>query len=117
MLYHVNSCQKYKSLKSKQDRSQSKFTFGAGQGSNGNNLMIAKYSEKVIREALCEMIIIDEMPFMTVEGKGFQKLLRVLEPRFKVPSRYTVMKDCVKLYMRDKNTLKNNFLRLVKGFA
>jgi hypothetical protein len=30
MLYHVNSCQKYKSLKSKQDRFQSKFTFGAG---------------------------------------------------------------------------------------
>ncbi|XP_062158668.1 protein neprosin-like [Alnus glutinosa] len=91
------------------DRSQSKFTFEAGQGSNGNNLMIAKYSEKVIREALCEMIIVDEMPFMTLEGKGFQKLLRVLEPRFKVPSRYTVMKDCVKLYIRDKNILKNTF--------
>jgi hypothetical protein len=69
MLYHVNSCQKYKSLKSKQDRSQSKFTFGARQSGGGNNLMIAKYSEKVIREALCEMIIIDEMHFMTVEGK------------------------------------------------
>jgi len=92
MLYHVNSCQKYKSLKSKQDRSQSKFAFEAGQGSSGNNLMIAKYSEKVIREALCEMIIVDEMPFMTVEGKG-----------------YTVMKDCVKLYIRDKNILKNTF--------
>jgi hypothetical protein len=59
MLYHVNSCQKYKSLKAKQDRSQSKFTFGAGQGGSGNNLMIAKYSKKVIREALCEMIIVD----------------------------------------------------------
>jgi len=46
---------------------------------------------------------------MTVEGKRFQKLLRVLEPRFKVPSRYTMMKDCVKLYMRDKNILKNTF--------
>jgi hypothetical protein len=77
MLYHVNSCQKYKSLKSKHDRSQSKFTFGAGHSGGGNNLMIDKYSEKVI---------IDEMSFMTVEGKGFQKLLRVLEPRFKVPS-------------------------------
>jgi hypothetical protein len=117
MLYHVNSCQKYKSLKSKQDRSQSKFTFGAGQVGSGNNFMIAKYSEKVIREALCEMIIIDEMSFMTVEGNGFQKLLRVLEPRFKVPSRYTVMKDCVKLYMKDKNILKTRFLQLVKGFA
>jgi hypothetical protein len=69
MLYHVNSCQKYKSLKSKQDRSQSKFTFGVGQNGGGNNLMIIKYSEKVIREALCKMIIVDEMPFMTLEGK------------------------------------------------
>jgi hypothetical protein len=63
--------------------------------------MIAKYSEKVIRKALCEMIIVDEMPFMTEEGKGFQKLVKVLEPRFKVPYRYTMMKDCVKLYIRD----------------
>jgi hypothetical protein len=80
MLYNVNSCQKYKSLKSKHDRPQSKFTFGAEQSGGGNNLMIAKYSEKVIRETLCEMIIVDDMHFMTVEGKGFQKLLRVLEP-------------------------------------
>jgi hypothetical protein len=71
--------------------------------------MIAKYYEKVIRETLYEMIIVDEMPFMIVEGKGFQKLFKVLEPRFKVLSRYTVMKDCVKLYTRDKNTLKNTF--------
>jgi hypothetical protein len=71
--------------------------------------MIAMYFEKVIREALCEMIIVDEMSFMTVEGKGFQKLLRVLETRFKVLSRFTVIEDCVKLYMRDKNILKNMF--------
>jgi hypothetical protein len=29
--------------------------------------MIAKYSEKTIRETLCEMIIVDEMPFSTIE--------------------------------------------------
>jgi hypothetical protein len=33
--------------------------------------MIAKYSMKVIREIRYEMIIVNEMPFMTVEGKGF----------------------------------------------
>jgi hypothetical protein len=110
MLYHVSSCQKYKSLKAKQDRSQSKFTFEAKQDGSGNNLMIASYSEKAIRETLCEMIIVDEMPFMTVEGKGCQKFVKALEPRFKVHSRYTVMKDCLKLYIKDKNTLKNTFL-------
>jgi hypothetical protein len=110
MLYHVTACQKYKSLQAKQDRNQSKFTFGAKQDDTGNNLMIAKFSEKVIKEKLCEMIIVDEMPFMTVEGKGFLNFVKALEPRFKVPSRYTVMKDCLKLYIKDKITLKNTFL-------
>jgi hypothetical protein len=71
ILYHANSCQKYKSLKSKQDRSQSKFIFGALQSGGGNNLMIAKYSEKVIKEALCKMINVDEMPFYDF---GFKKI-------------------------------------------
>jgi hypothetical protein len=110
MLYHVSSLQKYKSQKAKEDRSQSKFTFGAKQNGTGNNLMIASYSEKAIRETLCEMIIVDEMLFMKVEGKGFQKFVKALEPRFKLPSHYTVMKDCLKLYIKDKNTLKNTFL-------
>ena len=55
------------------------------------------------------MIIVNEMPFMTVEGKGFLNFVKALEPRFKVPSRYTMMKDCFKLYIKDKNTLKNTF--------
>jgi hypothetical protein len=44
------------------------------------------------------------MPFSTVERMGFQKLFRVIEPRFKLHSRYTMMKDCVKLYLNNKNT-------------
>ena len=72
--------------------------------------MIAKFYEKIIREKLCEMIIVNEMPFMMVEGKGFLNFVKALEPRFKVPYRYTVMKDCLKLYIKDKNTLNNTFL-------
>jgi hypothetical protein len=52
MLYHMTACQKYKSLQAKQDRSQSKFTFGTKQDGTGNNLIIAKYFEKVIRKKL-----------------------------------------------------------------
>jgi hypothetical protein len=92
ILYHVIACQKHKSLQAKQDRSQSKFTFGAKQDSTGNNLMIANFSEKVIREKLCEMIIVNEIPFITVEGKGFLNFVKALKPQFKVPSHYTVMK-------------------------
>jgi hypothetical protein len=50
ILYHMTACQKYKSLQAKQDRSQSKFTFGAKQDDTVNNLMIANYFEKLIRK-------------------------------------------------------------------
>jgi hypothetical protein len=56
------------------------------------------------------MIIVNEMLFMMMEGKGFLKFVKALEPRFKIPSHYIVMKDCLKLYMKDKNTLNNTFL-------
>jgi hypothetical protein len=72
MLYHVKACQKYKSLKAKQYSFQSKFTFEFGQsqsdGGSCKNLMIAKYSEKLIRETLCEMIIVDECLFRQWRG-------------------------------------------------
>jgi hypothetical protein len=84
MLYHVKACQKYKSLKAKQENFQSKFTFEFGQsqsdGGSCKNLMIAKYSEKIFRETLCKMIIVDEMFFLTVERMGFKKLFSVIEP-------------------------------------
>jgi hypothetical protein len=95
MLYHIKACQQYNALLTNQDVSQSKFTFESvpseGEGDGGTNscknLMIAKYSEKIIRETLCEMIIVDEMPFSTVDRMRFKKLFKVLEPRFRLPSR------------------------------
>jgi len=85
MLYHVKACQQYKALLANQDASQSKFTFESvpseGDGGTGicKNLMIAKYSEKIF-ETLCELIIVDEIPFSTVDRMGFKKLFKILEP-------------------------------------
>jgi hypothetical protein len=84
---------------------------GDGGTSSCENLMIAKYSEKIIKETLCEMIIVDEMPFSTMDKMGFKKLFKVLEPRLRLPSRYTLMRDCIKLYMRTKETMKTKFLK------
>jgi hypothetical protein len=86
-------------------------------GASGNNLIVAKYSEKLIRETLCEMIIVDEFPFSVVEKMGVKKMFMVLEPRFKLPSCYTMMKDCVKLFMSKNDILKKSCLWLVKGFV
>ena len=109
MLCHVNACLKYKSLKCRQDKNQPKFTFKDKAG-EGNTFMIAKYDEKKIRDALTEFVIEDEMPFMMVDGSGFKKLIRVVEPHFKIPHRFTMMKDCVKTYLKTKSDLKYMFM-------
>ncbi|KAL0431053.1 UNVERIFIED_CONTAM: putative AC transposase [Sesamum radiatum] len=41
-----------------------------------------------------------------VEGEGFRAYSQVLEPRFVVPSRITVARDCMKLYVEEKKALK-----------
>ncbi|KAL0429250.1 UNVERIFIED_CONTAM: hypothetical protein Sradi_0551000 [Sesamum radiatum] len=52
------------------------------------------------------MVILDELPFKMVEGEGFRAYSQVLEPRFVVPSRITVARDCMKLYVEEKKALK-----------
>jgi len=32
-----------------------------------------------------------------VEGEGFQNFMKTVEPRYSIPSRYTMMRDCVRL--------------------
>ena len=54
------------------------------------------------------MIIRDELPFRVVEGEGFKDYSRLLEPRFVIPSRITVRRDCMKLFMENKKLLKNH---------
>ncbi|XP_059453467.1 zinc finger BED domain-containing protein RICESLEEPER 2-like [Corylus avellana] len=111
MLYHVNNCPKYKIHKTRQGKSQQMFTFEAKKG-EGNALMIAKYDEKKIKVALTEMVIEDELPFMFVDGNGLKKFMKVVEPRFNIPSRFTTMKDCVKAYLRTKSDLKHMFMTI-----
>ena len=56
------------------------------------------------------MIIVDELPFRFVEREGFRELMRTVEPRFRIPSRTTVMRDCLQLYMMEKEKLKYMFV-------
>jgi len=69
------------------------------------------YDYDECRKALVKMVIIDELPFNFVEDKGLRLFSRTLEPRFDVPSRFTVMRDCLKLYVKEKERLK----RALKG--
>jgi len=59
------------------------------------------YDYDECRKALVKMVIIDELPFNFMEGKGLRLFSRTLQPRFDVPSCFTVMRDCLKLYVEE----------------
>jgi hypothetical protein len=90
------------------------FTFEAKNGEHTfmivKSMMRKKKKKKKKKNALTEMVIEDEMPFVFVDGTGFKKFMKVVEPRFNIRSRFTVMKDCVKTYLRTKIDLKHMFV-------
>jgi hypothetical protein len=72
--------------------------------------VIAKYNAVNIRGVITKMIIVDELSFRSVQGEGFQDFMKIIEPRFLVSSRYTMMKDCVKLFMSETKNLRAMFM-------
>ena len=79
-----------------------------GDGAKIGNLKVVKYDLESIRQALTLMIIRDELSFRVVEGEGFKDYSRLLEPRFVIPSRIIIWRDCMKLFMENKKLLKNH---------
>ena len=67
------------------------------------------FSEKIARNALAKMIIVDELSFRHVEKEGFKFFVEVLEPRFTIPCRTTVACDFMNLYYEEKKKLKKAF--------
>ncbi len=61
-----------------------------------------KFEQQEGRKALVRMIIIDELPFKFVEGIGFRQYMKVCQPAHIIPSRTTVTKDCLQLYLHEK---------------
>ncbi|KAL5790079.1 hypothetical protein ACOSQ2_004967 [Xanthoceras sorbifolium] len=65
--------------------------------------------EDTDQKALAEMLVVDELPFRFVEKQGFQKFCRVGMPKFDVPSRRTIVRDIMQLYVDEKASLIKNF--------
>ncbi|KAF7814665.1 zinc finger BED domain-containing protein RICESLEEPER 2-like [Senna tora] len=78
----------------------------SGSGGLGPNLVPYTYNQEECRKALAEFVICDEQPFRVVEGHGFRKYSNRLEPRFPIPSRVTVARDCYKLFIEESKKLK-----------
>ena len=65
------------------------------------------FDQDAIRIALSNMVIINELPFKFVEGEEFKLFMYVICPRFKIPSRWIVNRDCYNTYMEANMKLKN----------
>ncbi|KAL1223809.1 putative AC transposase [Cardamine amara subsp. amara] len=72
------------------------------------------FSQQVTRKALVEMIIMDELPFRFVEHRGFRRFMSIAQPRFDIPCRQTVARDCLQLYEDERSKLRI-FFRNYKG--
>jgi hypothetical protein len=64
------------------------------------------YNYEKCRKALGRMIILDELPFNFIENQGFKSFCKVMPPRFDVSSRLMIWRDCLKIYLVEKEKLK-----------
>ncbi|KAI4357416.1 hypothetical protein L6164_001364 [Bauhinia variegata] len=77
------------------------------EGPGGRKTTVSiSYNTEEIRKMLAIFVIEDEMPFSVVEGRGFCQFVNRLEPRFTVPSRRTITRDCYQLFLDEKCKLK-----------
>jgi hypothetical protein len=114
MWSHLKVCKKFPCVV---DKKQKKLVLepNKAEGESGDRCVgtfkAIGYDYDECRQALVKMVIIDELPFNFVEGKGFRIFSRTVQPRFDIPSRFTVMRDCLKFYVEEKERLK----RALKG--
>ena len=71
-----------------------------------------EFDPEAIRLPLTKLVIIDKEPFSMDEQQGFREFCSVVVPRFNVPSRFTVARDCKKIFVCEKRIIK----RQIKGF-
>jgi hypothetical protein len=77
---------------------------------NTNQLGFVKYDLIKIRKLVVQYFIKEELPFRRVESCGFRELMNGIEPRFNLPCRITLQKDCMELYEEEKLKLKASLM-------
>ncbi|CAN1136131.1 Zinc finger BED domain-containing protein DAYSLEEPER [Linum perenne] len=65
------------------------------------------FSQVAIRLALAEMIIVDELPFRFVKHMGFKRFMHVCCPDFDIASRRAIREGCFKLFLAERQKLKD----------
>lgn len=82
---------------------QQSFKKMSKSGSCNTNLT---YDPIKIRKWVVQYFIKNELPFRYVQSCGFTELMNGIEPRFNLPCRIILQKDCMKLYEEEKLKLK-----------
>jgi len=109
MWSHLKVCKKFPFVVDKKQKVlvlEPKIEKGELGEQNVGTLKAICYNYDECRQALAKMVIIDELPFNFVEGWGFKLFARTMQPRFVIPSRFTIMRDCLKLYVEEKDRLR-----------
>ncbi|KAL5789248.1 hypothetical protein ACOSQ2_004136 [Xanthoceras sorbifolium] len=120
MLRHINKqCKNYKAKLAGKDPKQMCLvkvkqtqmpTFATNDGSgSGSNIGLGCFNKDKTRKALAKMLIVDELPFKFVEKPGFQEFCRAGMPLFDIPSRRTIVRDIMQLYVDEKTSLIKMF--------
>ncbi|KAF2308942.1 hypothetical protein GH714_025281 [Hevea brasiliensis] len=100
------SCKKYPYKKKlNKEKSQRALSFHKHSGGEDVKLTSWQFDQDACKEALVKMIIKEELPFRFVEKEGFTEFLQVAVPQFKIPSRYTIARDCYQLFISEKKKL------------
>ena len=64
------------------------------------------FNQERLRKKVALMCIKDNMSFSIVQHEGFVELMNEAQPLFKMPSRWTVARDCINIYKEEALKLK-----------
>ncbi|CAI2200641.1 4221_t:CDS:1, partial [Funneliformis geosporum] len=48
---------------------------------------------KEIRQAITEWIVVDNLPINVIQGKGYRKMMTIIDPVFPIPSNKRIKKE------------------------
>lgn len=101
---HNKICKEYKaSLESTTQQNLVNSSEASGQ------LVAIGFNQDACRKATAKMIVLDELPFTFVERPGFTHFCEIAVPKFVIPSRTTITKDIVQMYVNEKAILMSLF--------
>ncbi|KAH9679903.1 BED-type domain-containing protein [Citrus sinensis] len=107
MTRYLKTCQLYKTFREQQSGSQQNFTAEGGE-ENASNFVLGKgWSQDTCRRTITKMIIMGELPLSFVDNKGFRHFYSVAIPQFVMPSRRTIGRDVMELFLEEKAMLKS----------